>query len=73
MKNITFSIDERLLKLAKEKASQEQKSLNQLFRNWLEEWTDQNRQVESYDKIMKSLTDRFDSGTHLSRDELNER
>jgi len=37
MKNITFTADEDLIRKAREKARREHRSLNKLFRRWLEE------------------------------------
>ncbi len=73
MKNITFSVDEYLLKRAKEKAIQEHRSLNELFRFWLESWLRQEKKGVEYDLLMDDLSSICEAGGHYTRDELNER
>lgn len=73
MKNITFSLDDQLLQRAKEKARKEHRSLNELFRSWLEAWLGQDRKSTEYEQIMDELSKVCDAGGHFSRDELNER
>ena len=72
MKNITFSVDEHLLKNAREKARREHRSLNELFRTWLKDWTQQNRRDQEYDDLMSRLSSSCDSGGSFSRDEMND-
>ena len=73
MKNITFSVDEYLLQRAKEKAAREHRSLNELFRFWLESWLRQERMDIEYEMLMSELSSVCEAGGHYSRDELNER
>ena len=73
MRNITFSVDEQLLLRAKEKARKEHRSLNELFRSWLEGWLEQEKRSEEYENIMDELSKVCEAGGHFSRDELNER
>jgi hypothetical protein len=73
MKNITFSIDEKLLNEAREKAIREHRSLNELFRFWLENWTLQDKRAEEYNKLTDNIAASCDSGGPFSRDDLNER
>ena len=55
MKNITFSADERLIELARDEAKNRKTTLNQLFRNWLEDIAarDERRSKasEAYEKL----------------------
>jgi hypothetical protein len=73
MKNITFSVDEYLLMRAKEKAVKEHRSLNELFRFWLEAWLRQDRKGDEYEILMDDLSSVCEAGGHYSREELNER
>jgi len=73
MKNITFSVDEQMLLRAKEKAIREHRSLNELFRFWLENWLRQDVKDDEYKILMDELTSVCEAGGHYSRDELNER
>ena len=73
MKNITFSVDEQMLLRAKEKATREHHSLNELFRFWLENWLRQDVKDDEYKILMDELSSVCEAGGHYSRDELNER
>lgn len=72
MKNITLSADERLLEKAREKARREQRSFNDVFRAWLEEWTGTVDRTADYDELMKDLSVCESAGPY-SRDAMNER
>lgn len=71
MKNITFSADDGLIDLARKKAQQEHRTLNEAFRDWLAAYTgSQNRTtVEEIRNKWKHLK----VGGPYSRDEMNER
>ncbi len=73
MKNITFSVDDNLLMRAKEKAAHEHRSLNELFRSWLEGWLRQGSSSDAYEVLMENLSSVCEAGSHYSREELNER
>jgi len=73
MKNVTFSLDENLLKRAKEKAMRERTSLNELFKKWLEGWIRQENKSEEYQQLMDRLGKVCEAGKTFSREELNER
>jgi hypothetical protein len=71
-KNITLSADDFLIKRAREKAQQENTSLNQLFRGWLKKYVNRDNVDIEYDTLMQSLAE-VKAGRKFSRDEMNER
>ncbi|HKK66367.1 MAG TPA: ribbon-helix-helix protein, CopG family [Clostridia bacterium] len=73
MKNITFSLDENLIRRAREKARREHRSLNKLLKEWLTEWTRENKRGKDYDVLMERLRNSCEAGKSFSRDEMNER
>ncbi len=72
LKNITLSADEHLIEKGRDKAASLNRSLNDAFREWLEQWTDNRSQAEQYGRLMESLSS-VDSGRKFGRDEMNER
>ena len=72
VKNITLSADERMIARARQKAALENRSLNQAFREWLEEWTNPADPKQRYAEVMKSLA-QFHPVRKLTRDEMNAR
>lgn len=72
LKNITLSTDDYLIKRAREKARQENTSLNQLFRSWITKYVNRNDIEIEYDTLMQSL-EGIKAGRKFSRDEMNER
>ncbi|HDQ13228.1 MAG TPA: hypothetical protein ENN41_00230 [Sediminispirochaeta sp.] len=73
MKNITFNLDENLIRRAREKARREHRSLNKLVKQWLSEWTYETKRTENYNKLMERLQGSCEPGGKFSRDEMNER
>jgi len=73
MKNITLSADESLIERARAVAQSERTTLNAAFREWLEQYTAQNGDVETYDRIMQKLRGRVVAGRKFTREEMNER
>lgn len=72
MKNITLSADERLIELAREEARARKTTLNNLFREWLEEIARRDdRRMQAEDLLRRMSA--FDSGGHFSREVMNER
>ncbi len=72
MKNITFSADEAKIEQAREVARSEHRTLNDAFREWLEQYSSRRPTREE----IKALFDRLkyvDAGRKLTRDEMNER
>ena len=72
LKNITLSADERLIKKAREKAQQENTTLNESFRKWLKRYIKTDKDEIGYYELMSTFN-YADSGKKFSRDELNER
>jgi len=73
MKNITLSADETLIKMAREKAQREHTTLNNRFREWLEDYTESKTQViKDYDELMHKL-EYVKINKKYSREEMNAR
>ena len=72
VKNITFSADEHLIELARNKAREQHTTLNEAFREWLVQYTAQEDRVKRYKDLMHQLR-YVRAARHYSRDELNER
>lgn len=70
LKNVTLKADEYLLSLARTKASQEKKSLSEIFQEWLDIYVSNNE--EDYYQLMERLS-YAEAGKGFNRDELNER
>lgn len=73
MKNITLSADEHLIERARQTAHHEHRTLNDAFREWLQQYTAQNGDVEAYDRVMQKLRGRVVAGRKFTREEMNER
>lgn len=72
LKNITFSADEELIRLARQRAAAERTTLNEEFRRWLEKYAERPATAEAFTNLM----DRFGyvvPGRSFTRDEMNER
>jgi hypothetical protein len=72
MKKITLSADEQLIQQARLLAKSQHKTLNALFRDWLEQFTAQRGGIQEFDALMKRLK-HVQVGRHLRRHEMNER
>jgi hypothetical protein len=72
MKNITLSADEQLIDQARLLAQSQHKTLNAMFREWLQQLTSQSGSTQEYDALMKRLQ-HVQAGRRFSRDEMNER
>ena len=72
MKNLTFSADENLIEKARLIARSQRRTLNAAFREWLEQFTASDGDLESYHTLMKRLS-HVKAGRHFTRDEMNER
>jgi hypothetical protein len=73
MKNITLSADEELIEQARQLARAQKRTLNDAFREWLVQFTQQAGKVEEYDALMKRLRQTVRSNGPYTRDEMNER
>ncbi len=72
MKNVTLSANEDVLRKAKNKAQNNNTTLNSLFRKWLDDYTrDRNLTLELERFLIK--TEYAEAGRGFTRDELNER
>ncbi len=72
VKNITLSADESVIRLAREKAARENRSLNSVFREWLRRYVSQAGAADDYLELMRRLgADR--AGRKFAREEMNER
>lgn len=72
MKNVTFSADEDLIEQARLIARSQRKTLNQVFREWLTQYTARSGAVREFDSVMKRLG-HVSAGRKFTRDEMNER
>jgi hypothetical protein len=72
LKNITFSAEEALIKLARQRAEAENTTLNAEFRRWLAQYTQPPRSKADFLVLMAHLQ-YAQPGKTLSRDKLNER
>lgn len=74
VKNITFSADEDMIEQARAVARSQRRTLNEAFREWLEQYSSMDRSaaVLQYDELMKQLA-HVNSGRRFTRDEMNER
>lgn len=71
-KNITLSAEEKLIKQAREKASRENTTLNEQFREWLERYVSSESKTIDFLALMERLS-YAESTNGFSRDEFNER
>ena len=73
MKNITLSAEEPLIEAARERARADHSTLNQQFRLWLMQYTQQTQRLNEYDTTLASLRGKLVLGAKVSRDEMNAR
>lgn len=73
MKNITLSADEGLIERARQAARAEHRTLNDAFRQWLEQYASQTGDLEAFDQLMQRLRGKVVAGRKFTRDEMNER
>ena len=72
MKNITFSADEEKIERARERAAEEETTLNEKFREWLDSYALRRPTGEEFDEIMEQLS-YVRTGRKFTREEMNER
>jgi hypothetical protein len=72
MKNITLSADEQLIEQARRLAKSQHKTLNAMFRDWLEQLAAQSGGTQEFDALMNRVK-HVEAGRRFSRDEMNER
>ena len=74
MKNVTFSAHEDLIQAARKKAQARNRTLNDEFRAWLEDYVGRGEQADRALLFMDHVTQYAHSGgTKFSREEMNER
>jgi len=73
MRNITLSAEGELIEQARRTAKAENKTLNQLFREWLERYTRPDSAVERHKALLERLSYVSSGGRKFTRDEMNER
>lgn len=73
MKNITLSADQDLIDRARAAAQAQSKTLNGMFREWLDQVASTPRAAQSYDVLMTRLRHVNSGGRKFTRDEMNER
>lgn len=72
MKNVTLSADEHLIEQARQVARSQHRTLNEAFREWLAQFTQQAGRAQEYDALMARLQHVCSAGPY-TRDEMNER
>ena len=72
MRNVTFSADEELIDKARLRARAEKKTLNAVFREWLQRYTGSSLAAAEYQQLMRRLS-HVKSGGPYTRDEMNAR
>jgi hypothetical protein len=70
MKRITFRADAEMIERARLLAKSQRKTLNALFREWLEGLTVQSGGTQEFDALMKRLK-HVQAGRRFSRNEMN--
>lgn len=74
MKNITLSANEDLIEAARERARSERTTLNEQFRLWLADYTQQRQRADEAMAFIKEMQKTVHTGGRkFSRDEMNER
>lgn len=72
LKNITLSAEEHLIQKARQRAVSEQRTLNEVFREWLAYYAAQPAAAMGYDDLMAGLS-HIQAQKKFSREEMNER
>ena len=72
LRNITLSADDLLIRKARNRAAEEHKSLNALFRDWIKRYVGSEGRSQGYRRLMKHLS-HVKAGGKFTRDEMNER
>jgi hypothetical protein len=74
VKNVTFSADEALIEAARRKARTANRTLNDEFRSWLEDYVRRDEQASRAAAFLDHVLQYASTGGHrYSRDEMNER
>ncbi len=70
MKNITFSADVQTIELARDEARKRKTTLNQLFREWLDDLAARDERRIKIDELFKKMDD-YEASGPFSREEMN--
>lgn len=70
--NVTFAINDHLVKKARAKASRQNSSLNRVVGEWLQHYVEHDTAARNFDAVMRELA-RAKAGKRFNRDEMNER
>lgn len=74
MKNVTFSADSQLIEAARKKARACNRTLNDEFRAWLEDYVGRDEQANRAAQFLDHVAQyAHTGGRHFSREEMNER
>lgn len=73
MKRVSFEIDDDLVEAAEARAAENNSTLEEVFRRWLEEYADRDSSVARAKATLAALRGKVVIGKHPSRDEMNER
>ncbi len=73
LQNITLSAEADMITSARTKASLENKSLNEVFRQWLAQYiSSKKRGIKNYTDLMNQMK-HIKAGKKVSREDMNER
>lgn len=72
LKNITFSASADSIERARLRATLERTTLNEKFREWLDNYATRKPTMEEYDRLMKRVS-YARAGRKFTREEMNER
>jgi hypothetical protein len=72
LKKITFSVEEKLIEIARKKALNQNTTLNELFRQWLANYAIDQDVADDLNRFL-SRTSYCDPGRSFTREEFNER
>lgn len=72
LRNVTLSAEDRLIHSAREKAQQQQTTLNEEFRRWLQSYVGQPDAASRIDALLDGLS-HVQAGGKFSREQMNAR
>lgn len=72
LKNITFSATPETIERARLRARLEKTTLNEAFRDWLDNYAGRRPTLSEYQRLMKRLS-YVNAGRTFTREEMNER
>ena len=72
-KNITLTADEAVIRQARRRAVEENTTLNELFRGWIEQYVQQPAASDRFVDVMTHLQHVAGQARSFTREEMNER